>query len=769
MKKKTLGILTFNRALNYGAALQALALKDVCEDLGYEVHIVNYLKDTVEQNVSPFRTFAAATNKKAAAFKLVRGMMSYSSDLKRKKAFEDFRKNYLAESAVCTTAAEVAALGYDAYISGSDQIWNYNITGGEFDPVYFGQIPSDSQCVIYAGSAQDTPFPLDKELEFRAMLEKISCPVSIREAKLARYVEKLTGVQHPVVLDPTLLAGRAFVDKLIRSEKPHHPYILIYQIDANPATDVSVKNLEKKFGCKVYTMTTPRLGSVHGRKGEAGPEEFLTLLKNAEFLVTNSFHGIALSLLLEKKFYVYDNGGVMTRIDSILSAVGLDDRKIKMISDIDPRKEIAYEPVRKTLAAMRESSRSFLIDALNGIDGSYQVTEDTGFRLAPMRKRGKKDCSGCSACAEVCPVAAISMKVDQEGFLYPQIDDAKCIHCGMCDKVCGFVPKEGPEVGFELPKAYGMKHKDDATRLTSRSGAAFVALSDYVLEQGGVIYGAAMREDFSVCHIRATTKETRDLMKGAKYVQSDVTGVYRQVAEDLASKKNVLFSGTPCQVSGLHAMLDAQRISKEKLICCDLVCHGTPSPAIWRDYIAFVEKNHGDAVKQANFRDKSFGWDSHCESFVLKNGKKIVSRDYTDLFYDHIMMRPSCHNCHFANVHRVADITLADFWGIEKNDAAFDDNKGVSLVLVSSLKGATLLEAIKDQLYWFECHIKNCIQPTLTKPTIASGRRELFWKDYARMDFSAFLKKYTTPLTAMGKVKRGVKQLLYKMGVRKHP
>lgn len=769
MKKKTLGILTFNRALNYGAVLQALALKDVCEDLGYEVHIVNYLKDTPEQNVSPFRAFVAAENKKAAAFKLIRSMMSYPSDSKRRKAFESFREKHLDESPVCTTAEEVAALGYDFYIAGSDQIWNYNITGGTFDPVYFGQIPCDARCIVYAGSAQDTPFPLDKELAFRAMFERVSCPISIRENKLANYVGKLTDTRYPVVLDPTLLAGRSFIDKLPQYKKSSEPYILIYQIDSNPATDVSVKNLEKRFGCKVYTMTTPRLGSVHGRKGEAGPEEFLTLLRNAEFLVTNSFHGIALSLLLEKNFYVYDNGGVMTRIDSLLSAVCLNDRKIKMVSDIDPEKKISYAPVQKCLAAMRTSSRKFLIDALEGVDGSAPITAHPKVAPLPMHKRAKQDCSGCSACADVCPVCAIIMKADREGFLYPEIDARKCIHCGKCDRVCGFTPKETAEHGHELPRAYGIKHKDEATRLTSRSGAAFIAFSDYVLDQGGVIYGAAMQKDFSVRHIRAESKEIRDLMKGAKYVQSDVTGIYPQVAKDLSDGRSVLFSGTPCQVSGLHAMLDAKKIPTENLICCDLVCHGTPSPAIWKDYIAFIEKKHGSAVEQANFRDKSFGWDSHCESFILANGKKVVSRDYTDLFYDHIMMRPSCHNCHFANVNRVADITLADFWGIEKNDASFNDNKGVSLVLVSSVKGAEILEKVKDQLLWFECDIKNCIQPTLTKPTLASGRREQFWKEYSEMAFSAFLKKYTKPLTSVGRVKRSIKQFLYAIGARKHP
>ena len=769
MRKKTAGIITFNRALNYGAILQAYALKVVCEDLGYETHVVNYLDGVGTEKPAPIKDFFASGSKKTAMFKCIRSMMSYPGDQKRWRAFSHFRQTYLDESIPCCSAEEIAALGYDVYISGSDQIWNYNITGGRFDPVYFGDIAGAKNCVVYAASAQDTPFPLDKEIAFQDRLVECNRPIGIREEKLANYVTRLTGVKHPVVLDPTLLAGRDFIDRLPETGKPNHPYILIYQIDSNPATDVSVKKLEEVFGCRTYTMTVPRLGSIHGRKGKAGPEEFLTLLKNAEFLVTNSFHGIALSLLLEKDFYVYSNGGVMTRIDGLLSAVGLNDRKIKMVADIDPEKKISYAAVREQLAVLRADSRKFLQDALNGLHGSVGVDAQPQFVLPSMRDRSKQDCSGCSACADACPVAAISMQPDEEGFLYPIIEESKCIHCGKCDKICGFAPKRTAETGYELPKAYGVKHKDQETRRTSRSGAAFIAFSDYVLEHGGTVYGAAMQPDFHVCHIRAETKDARDLMKGAKYVQSDTSGIYPLVAKDLCDGRPVLFSGTPCQVSGLIAMLDAKGVDREKLICCDLVCHGTPSPAIWKEYVAYIEHRHCSAVQEANFRDKCFGWDSHCESFVLESGKKVVSRDYTDMFYDHIMMRPSCHNCHFANVHRVADITLADFWGIEKNDASFNDNKGVSLVLVSSEKGASLLDKVKNQLHWFGCDIKNCIQPTLTKPTTASGRREAFWQDRSKMAFSAFLKKYTTPLTAVGRLKRKIKKMLYAVGVRKHP
>lgn len=768
---KKIGIITFHQAINYGAVLQAYALKEVCGELGYEAHIVNYAANDNVEKPQPIHQFMASSNKKTAVFKLVRNLMSYPGDQKRWRLFYQFRKEFLAESVLCTCKEEIIQLGYDVYIAGSDQIWNYKITENRFDPVFFAEMNTNAEQVIYAASSQDTPFPLDMELKFKAMLGEMPPAVGIREKKLADYVCKLTGVQYPVVLDPTLLAGRRILEKIPETDIPKKPYILIYQIDSNPASDISVKTLEKRFKCDVYTMTVPRLGSIHGRKGVAGPEKFLSLLKGAEFLVTNSFHGSAISLLFEKQFYVYENGGVMTRIDGLLSQMGLLGRKIKMSTDIDQTDIIDYSRINAQLDELRNDSMQFLMNAIEG-----KITEKKPAKayesnsVLPMNKRAKKDCCGCSACADACPVKAIEMSTDEEGFLYPCINQDLCIHCGKCDKVCGFVPVAKRPAPYELPKAYGVKHLDDSVRISSRSGAAFIAFSDIILQRGGVVYGAVMQEDFSVRHVRATDRRQRDRMKKAKYVQSTTIQIYPQVEHDLKEGKAVLFSGTPCQVAGLHAYLKEMKTDESKLYCCDLVCHGVPSPAIWNDYINYIQNKYKKKIVEANFRDKEFGWDSHCESFILEGcPKKVVSRDYTDLFYDHIMFRPSCHNCQFANVYRPGDLTLADFWGIEKNDASFNDNRGVSLVLVSTEKGMKLFEQAKQDFEWFECKIENCIQPTLVKPSSMSPRREAFWKDYTKMEFASFLKKYTKPLTMPLRLKRNVKNVMYHIGIRKHP
>lgn len=763
---KKLGIITFNRALNYGAVLQAYAMKRVCESLGYEVHVIDY-HEGPETGPQPLQTFLRAHNKKKAVLPFLRNILSYHWKHRRWQKFRRFRGEYLDESVLCETSQQISKLGYSAYVIGSDQIWNYHITGGRFDPVYFGRLPKGAVYVVYGASAHDTPFPPNMEKCLKKELWKTDAAIGIREKRLKEYVGTLTGIDYPAVLDPTLLAGRAVMEEVTGSRIPRRPYILLYQIDTNPASDITIRSLEKKFGRRVYSMTVPKLGSLHGKKGSAGPEEFLALLSHADFLVTNSFHGVALSLLMHKQFYVYENGGVMTRIDDLLDLLDLEGRKVRLTADIDPDDRIDYAVVDEMLDKMRSASLAFLKKALQGEStvAAYIKKESP---LQGMAQRKKEDCSGCAACTVVCPSGAISMKSDEEGFLYPEIDREKCIHCGICDTFCSFTPVPG-RAEEDLPEAYGVKHKQRKTRRTSRSGGAFVAISDVILGRNGVIYGAAMEKDCSVRHIRAESAAQRDRMKGAKYVQSDVSGILNQVIEDLNSGRQVLFSGTPCQAAGLRALLAAKKIDSEKLFICDLVCHGAPSPGIWADYCDSIRKKyHADIVK-ADFRDKSFGWDSHFESFVLDNGKKVVSRDYTDLFYDHIMFRPACHHCRYANLSRVGDITLADFWGIEKNDPSFEDTLGVSLVLINSDKGKEVFQEAEKNLDFIQCDVMNCLQPTLVKPSIPSPRREMFWKEYRDKGFTFALNKYVRPVSTAKRIKRDLKKILFKMKLRPHP
>ena len=349
-------------------------------------------------------------------------------------------------------------------------------------------------------------------------------------------------------------------------------------------------------------------------------------------------------------------------------------------------------------------------------------------------------CCGCTACQSICPREAISMRPDDLGFLYPVIDESKCNKCNLCSKVCSF-NKDYPKNQVDVVEAYAVRHKDISEIEKSRSGAMFVAITDYIIDNGGIVYGAGYKGHYVVTHKRAKNKEERDEFRGSKYVQSELNGIFRSVKNDLKSGLLVCFSGTPCQTSGLRSFLDTTRTELTNLITIDIVCHGVPSPYIWRDYLAWTEKQHKGVAETISFRDKQFGWAAHKESFTI-NGKKIVCDTYTNLFYKHIMFRHSCHICHYTNTARPSDITIADFWGWEKVDVNLNkDDKGVSLVLVNSVKGKELFNIIKDNVHFIETKIEFVMQNNLQRPSAVSPQRMNFERDYKSKGFEYVLKR----------------------------
>lgn len=353
----------------------------------------------------------------------------------------------------------------------------------------------------------------------------------------------------------------------------------------------------------------------------------------------------------------------------------------------------------------------------------------------------KSNCCGCSACAAACPYDAIMMSPDGMGFYYPQIDTNKCVNCGICEKICSFNDKYTSHIDISNQQIVGARHKDLHEVLTSRSGAAFVALSDAILAMGGSVYGAAFDPNFRVIHKRANTKEERDAFKGSKYVQSDIGECFKEIKKELKQGRLVLFSGTPCQNDGLSSYIG--NVLKENLILVDIVCHGVPSPYIWRDYLKWVEQTYGGKVTAVDFRDKSeLGWSAHKESFTF-GSKKIYRTSYTYLFYEHIMLRPSCGVCHYTKLERPSDITLADFWGWEKMDLKINkDDHGVSLVFVNTPKGKRIFDQVKHNLDIIPVKISQCMQPNLQHPSILHPKYKAFEQDYIEKGFEFVAKRY---------------------------
>lgn len=370
----------------------------------------------------------------------------------------------------------------------------------------------------------------------------------------------------------------------------------------------------------------------------------------------------------------------------------------------------------------------------------------------------KNECCGCTACAVSCPFGAITMVRDGEGFLYPQIDGSHCTDCGICRKVCTF--KNAPTEKPAAQAVYAAKHKSDMVRLTSTSGGVFTALSDAVLEHGGAVYGAAYSDGMRVRHERATLKEQRDAFRGSKYAQSDLNTMFSSVKQDLADGKTVLFSGTPCQTGGLRSFLKGE---PQNLILCDMICYGVPSPVIWEEHVRFLEKKHKSRLVSYTFRSKKYGWNKPVEEGTYQNGrvdsKSLVSQIFMRLFYQRRILRPSCHVCPYTCARRPSDITIADFWGIEKAMPDFHDRHGVSLVLVNTDKGQTLLDSASRDIELKTGDIETCMRHNLQKPTAAAPDREQFWEDFKNASYVFVLKKYAN-YNVKGYLKWTIKKLL---------
>ncbi len=304
-------------------------------------------------------------------------------------------------------------------------------------------------------------------------------------------------------------------------------------------------------------------------------------------------------------------------------------------------------------------------------------------------------CTGCGACYNKCPVDAITMKYDTEGFSFPSIDSQKCIHCGLCFKICPVVESKCENI--PEPKCYAVMANDEI-RENSSSGGVFTLLAEWMLRQGGVVCGAAYSQDcYSVEHIFITKEEELYKLRGSKYVQSSTGKIYKKVKAFLDNGKSVLFTGTPCQIAAVKAFLEKPY---ENLYTLDLVCHGVPSPKVYQKFIEEQEKNYGSKAVRVAFRDKHFGgWDPSTKIWFADGQvyqKKRNECSYLKAFLKLLTIRKSCGRCPFATLPRQGDMTIADFWDIHRYNPKFDDRKGTSLVLPNNPKGFLMLDVLRE-------------------------------------------------------------------------
>jgi coenzyme F420-reducing hydrogenase beta subunit len=386
----------------------------------------------------------------------------------------------------------------------------------------------------------------------------------------------------------------------------------------------------------------------------------------------------------------------------------------------------------------------------------------------------KIECCGCQACADICQVEAVTFNNDDEGFWYPLIDKSKCTGCNRCKEVCPLnnnVLRPLNDTG----QIYAAYATNEIVLNKSSSGGIFSLLSDIVLMKNGIIVGCCLKEGenlLQAVHVIALSGEQRDRCCGSKYVQSNTSGIYKKIKEELNNDNYVLFSGTPCQNSALKKYLGEDN---DKLLQIDLICHGVPSPGIFFSYIQMQEKIFGKRIIDFKFRGKEKGWQKRIRTIIFEDGsiEPIPKDNFYYLFVHNFILRPTCYVCPFAGRERVADITLGDFWGVQNEcPDMFNDDKGVSVVFLNTEKGKKYFDEIACELIKTKKVFLNMViqkNTPLRKAVSRNYERKRFFHTYKKKGLEICFKKYCYPGFCKRAIRR-VSRLFYNsFGILQNP
>lgn len=369
----------------------------------------------------------------------------------------------------------------------------------------------------------------------------------------------------------------------------------------------------------------------------------------------------------------------------------------------------------------------------------------------------KEKCCGCGACGDICPKSAISFNSDKEGFWYPVVDLEKCVDCGLCEKICPFV---NPRQSRKPISCFAAINPNEEEREKSSSGGIFSLLMKQTLIEGGIVFGAVFDKDWMVHHIYVENFEDAKLFRGSKYVQSNLEGNYKNVQRFLKQGRKVLFSGTACQIAALNNFLGKEF---DNLLTVDVVCHGVPSPGVWKEYLNYLRRPEGAGIEKntvlsslndtppiegISFRDKKNGWKKFgfvvrystdhrtVEKFGLSSLSILEKREpfsdnlFMQGFLKNLYLRPSCYNCKVKSGGCHSDLTLGDFWGVWNELPEIDDDKGVSLLLINSQKGETFINSVKPLVWPVDYNQGLKYNPCLEESVCATKWRDVFMEEF---------------------------------------
>ncbi|MDD5936253.1 MAG: Coenzyme F420 hydrogenase/dehydrogenase, beta subunit C-terminal domain [Clostridiales bacterium] len=475
------------------------------------------------------------------------------------------------------------------------------------------------------------------------------------------------------------------------------PYLILHcMTDRTPLVSVA-QRYAKAHGLNVIAMFDEKKSNRVESRQVNNPREYLGLVKNASCIVTDSFMSLYFAVIYHKNFIAQDNATLPGKIKRFLTRINLMQNYAGK-EELDLTKDFAIPDVNaleKEMHQLRSEAANYLFACLPPVVKDCEVD-------APP-KIMHSECCGCFACKEICPEGAIRMVEDNEGFYYPQVSDA-CTHCNLCVDACIKLknPRTVAYESEEYPKAYCAMNTNDEIRRESTSGGVFPLIASYVIEQKkGAVVGAVYTASMSVVPMIATNMEQVKRIYGMKYVKAELNGTYPKVKKYLEEGQYVVYTGLPCECAALKAYLQKDY---ENLFIIDKLCHSAPSPKVFKKYIDYLGEKYNSKITNVRFREKSRGWLIHKTSIAFEFADRsplVVNARRNNYFRNYLkdnISMPGCANCSYLVRNRVGDITLGDFWGIDKMDKEMFDNNGASLILVNTQKGAMMLDTIKQQL-----------------------------------------------------------------------
>ncbi len=717
---KKVALMTWFQHDNFGTALQAVATTRVVKDMGYMIHGIDYFSKGYDRLTKLDKIMNPMLVKEK--IKLVADNRKYkhiTDDTERKKAFERFRNSYLKMTRKLKTSSELNLINreYDAFICGSDQIWSPR----EFNPKYYLDFVAVREKKI-AYSPSFGRGVIDNDFTKKRVSECVSDfkHLSIREKQGSNLIKKISGIESEVFVDPTLLLTRDQWNDYKEDFSTPKSYILCYFLGDNPKHWGHIENMSQKIGLKVMVIPINPKDYERGYSAPRGigPGEFLTLVNNATLICTDSFHGTIFSIIYEKPFITYkrfiDNNAESqnSRIYNLLELLKLEDRLFKYSEfEIARILNCNIGNAQKIIANEKKRAIEYITNSLE--DAFSHEYNKYKYDITPT-------CSGCSVCLNVCPVDAIEVKINNNGFYEAKIDYDKCINCGLCREVCAFNGDNGTSFSKDESELFMLHSKSPETLSKSTSGGAAHEISKLMNNTGYDVVGCVYdKKTNSAKHKVVYAGETESLnqFQGSKYIQSNTIDAFKEV---LQLEKAVII-GTPCQVAGINNLLTLKK-NRNKFLLIDLICHGVPTIHLWNKYLDEGRKKFGFGNHpEVHFRYKSKGWKKKYIS-IYGNKKHYVRKNTSDLFYRFFELQScymtSCYECNF-RISSKADIRIGDYWG-NKYDKYKDS--GASMIIAQTKTGKNTLdllvkdnriELVKEDLedYWNVQCPENPIKP----------------------------------------------------------